>query len=142
VDQRDQDDGLAVVRALPRQELLDSAQAAEHLGLTPGLFGALRVFRCGPVSLMIRSQRLYRRSELDRMREQWCAAVHVRPEGRPSLGADAEDRPSTPYQSRSLPYPLDPLMRILALRAIRHRIVVSIFWIMAIIGGGICLILY
>jgi len=37
---------------------------------------------------------------------------------------------------------LDPLMRVLALRAIRHRIMVSIFWTMIITGGAICLTLY
>ncbi|RUT27629.1 hypothetical protein C0V97_00730 [Asaia sp. W19] len=143
MDHRDHGNGIAVVRPLPRQELFDSAQAAAHLGLTPGLFRALRFFRCGPAPLRIQSRIVYRRTELDRLRHEWCTAVQVRAEDRLSLSPNPDQPPArTPYQSRSLPYPLDPLMRILALRAIRHRIVVSILWVMAIIGGGISLIFY
>lgn len=144
MERLDQGNGASVVRALPKQELLDSVQAAAHLGLTHGLFRTLHFFRCGPGVLTIRSKRLYRRSELDRLREQWCLSVLVRAEDRLSPAADMEDShaPRSPYTSRPLPYRLDPLMRMLALRAIRHQIVISTFWMMGIIGGAICLILY
>lgn len=129
---------------MPRQELLDPVQAASFLGLSPGLFRALRLFRCGPAILMIRSQPFYRRVELERLRAEWCRAVRVRGEDR--LAALSEHDALLPETFQGVRYDrsheLDPLMRLLALRAIRHRIVVSVFWAMAIVGGAICLTLY
>ncbi|NIE80292.1 hypothetical protein [Asaia sp. As-1742] len=127
-------DSASVVRRLPVMELLDTASAARLLGLESGLFRALRFFRCLPAALRIRSQRFYRRSELEKLREEWCKAVRVRPEDRiVALGHEADT---------DIDRQLDPLMRVLALRAIRHRIMVSIFWTMIITGGAICLTLY
>jgi len=138
----------AVIRVMPRQELLDPVQSAAFLGLTPGLFRALRLFRCGPAMLKIRSRPFFRRSELERLRVEWCKAVRVRGEDR--LAALSHDEVDDNERGQCMEWQekntagseLDPLMRLLALRAIRHRIVVSIFWMMAIVGGAICLTLY
>lgn len=130
--------GSSTVTLLPVQALLDPAQAAAHLGLAPGLFRALGFFRCGPSKLKLRGKVFYRRAELDALRQDWCAAVQVRADDRLAARSDTQRRDNTSSEEAAL----DPLMRLLALRAIRHRIVVSIFWTMGIIGGAICLILY
>ncbi|GBQ12063.1 hypothetical protein [Swaminathania salitolerans] len=121
-----------VVRALPLQELLDPASAAAYLGLAPGVFRILALLRCLPRPLTIREAPFYRRVDLNALRESWLGAVNVR----------AEDRIVAAVDEEGMAAPLDPLMRLLALRAIRHRIVVSIFWSMGIVGGAICLTLY
>lgn len=133
-----EDQSGSTITPLPVQALLDPVQAAAHLGLALGLFRALRFFRCGPPRLMLRGKAFYRRVELDKLRQDWCMAVQVSPENRLAVRPDPDLR----HRADSEEEPLDPLMRLLALRAIRHRIVVSIFWTMGIIGGAICLILY
>ncbi|WP_438381197.1 hypothetical protein ABHV46_08980 [Asaia sp. BMEF1] len=133
-----EDQSGSTITPLPVQALLDPVQAAAHLGLAPGLFRALRFFRCGPSRLMLRGKAFYRRVELDKLRQDWCMAVQVSPENRLAV----RPAPDLRHRADSEEEPLDPLMRLLALRAIRHRIVVSIFWTMGIIGGAICLILY
>ncbi|GAB6855560.1 hypothetical protein [Asaia astilbis] len=136
--QSEEDQVSAKIRHLPVQELLDPTQAAAYLGLTPGLFKALKLFRCGPPRLMLRSKPFYRRTELEKLRHDWCSAVRVRGEDRLETCRDIDDATGV----KATAAPLDPLLRILALRAIRHRIVISIFWTMGIIGGAICLTLY
>ena len=128
----------STITPLPVQTLLDPVQAAAHLGLAPGVFRALRFFHCGPSRLMLRGKAFYRRIELDKLRHDWCTAVQVSPENRLVVRPDPDSQPRAGHEEEHL----DPLMRLLALRAIRHRIVVSIFWTMGIIGGAICLILY
>jgi|GEM_PF-1874492 len=135
--QSGEDTGNTRIRHLPVQQLLSPVQAAAYLGLAPALFRALRFFRCGPTRLMLRGKPFYRRIELEKLRQDWCAAVQVRGEDRLEKRLDP-DTEGSDARERSL----DPLMRLLALRAIRHRIVVSIFWVMGLIGGAICLILY
>ncbi|WP_025886064.1 hypothetical protein [Asaia prunellae] len=86
---------------------------------------------------MLRGKPFYRRIELEKLRQDWCAAVQVRGEDRLEKRLDPDTEGSDARERF-----LDPLMRLLALRAIRHRIMVSIFWVMGLIGGAICLILY
>lgn len=93
---------------------------------------ALVFLRCGPPSVKIRSKTFWRREDVTRLRQTWMAAVRVSDRDRtaPLLADSSADA-----------YSIDPLMRVLGQRVIRHRVVLLIFTAMILVGGGMSLVL-
>ncbi|NHN87078.1 hypothetical protein [Acetobacter conturbans] len=118
----------------PEKSLLDRQEAARELGVSNRMMLALIVLRSAPPSLKIRSKTLWRREDISLFRQVWLATVRV-------ADKDRTTRLAAIPTSRSPEEP-DPLMRLLGLRTIRHRIVLAIFGAMVITGGLISLILY
>ncbi|GBR04979.1 hypothetical protein [Acetobacter oeni] len=117
----------------PEKSLLNREDAARELGISNRMMLALIALRCGPPSLKIRSKVVWRREDLYLFRQTWMATVHV------------DDRDRTARFSAARPDhsdDMDPLMRVLGQRAIRHRIVLSVFWTMGITGGLMSLLLF
>ncbi len=117
----------------PEKSLLDRQEAARELGISNRMMLTLIALRCGPPSLKIRSKTLWRREDIGLFRQTWMATVHV----------DDRDRTARLATTRTRgPEEPDPLMRVLGQRTIRHRVVLTVFWTMGIIGGLMSLILF
>ncbi|WP_113596091.1 hypothetical protein [Novacetimonas cocois] len=121
---------LVVLRASERM-LLDRAEACRVLGIEPRMMRTLGLLGCGAPSLKVRNVRLYRREDLLALRARWMDAVGVEERDRHSRRRGRPDGAGT-----------DPLMTLLAQRAVIHRLVIMLLWGMILFGGAIGLILY
>ncbi|WP_110530140.1 hypothetical protein [Novacetimonas pomaceti] len=121
---------LVVLRASERM-LLDRGEACGVLGIEPRMMRMLGLLGCGAPSLKVRNVRLYRREDLLALRARWMDAVGVEERDRHSRRRGRHNGAAT-----------DPLMTLLAQRAVIHRLVIMLLWGMILFGGAIGLILY
>ncbi|MFT9090124.1 MAG: hypothetical protein ABF479_03815 [Gluconacetobacter sp.] len=124
---------LVMLRTSERM-LLDRAEACRVLGIELRMMRTLNMLGCGAPSLKVRNVRLYRREDLLALRARWMDAVVVDERDRHSRRRARQDDRSGAAT--------DPLMTLLAQRAVVHRLVIMLFWSMILFGGMICLILY
>lgn len=130
----------------PGRALVERPEAARILGVSRYHLHLMHTLGCGLPSVRIRNRSFFRREELIDFQKKLLASVHVTAADRIHRMARDERTTSTATYGRP-PLPahdshLDPLMTLLAKRAIRHRLFIGMLWAMTISGGTLLLLLY
>lgn len=124
---------LVILRATEKT-LLDRSEACRLLGIERGTMRALTLTGCGVASLKVRNVTLYRREDVLALRARWLATVDVDERGRTTRHLQRNGDKNSAG--------VDPLMMLLAHRAVVHKLVLLLFWSMILFGGALCLLLY
>lgn len=126
-----QDDMTGLIR-FPRKTILSPVEASQYLGINKYLLFVMRVLRCGPKTISINRETLYKEDELGAFRLVLMESVGICENN--GLYREKDKRTFREFH--------DPLISLLSRNVIKRRMVLVTLWCMVLFGLSINLILF